>query len=276
MTDRPDLPVSLVVTDLDGTLWERPDRIHPDSVAAAHELSASGVPLLVATGRRVASTRDPLAVVGLAPPAVVLNGGLGLDLATGQRFHRGGFERRTARVVLHAFHRHRVEPCLYVDHDARPVWVGEAPSTHPDHLAGFGSEVTVGDLERVVEEQDVLAFAVLGIPEPGALSIATAIGGAATCHVAPDRIYDGFTLTVAPTTVSKWDGVLAYCRMSGIDPEGVVAIGDGPNDAELLRGARVAVVPEDAHPRALELADHVVGRAEDGGWAELLQIIETA
>ena len=272
----PDPPISLVVTDLDGTLWERPDRIHPDTLNAVHELTARGVPLLVATGRRVASTRAPLAAVGLAPPAVVLNGGLGLELSTERRFHRGGFDRHAARLVLGAFHRNGVEPCVYVDHDTRPVWVGEAPSTHPEHLAGLGSEVTVGALEAVVGERHVLAFAVLGIPEAAALAIAAGVGRAGTCHVSPDRIYAGFTLTVAPTTVSKWDGVVAYCRMSGIDPEAVLAIGDGPNDAELLHGARVAVVPEDGHPLALEQADHVVGRAEDGGWAELLRIVETA
>jgi hydroxymethylpyrimidine pyrophosphatase-like HAD family hydrolase len=239
-------------------------------------LRALEIPLLVATGRRVASTREPLAAVGLAPAAVVLNGGLGLDLATGERFHRGGFARSAAAEVLAAFRCHDIEPCVYVDHDERSVWVGEEPSTHPDHLAGFGAEVAVGDLAVVVDEEHVLAFGVLGIEKRVAEAIAAAARADGTCHVSPDRMYGGFTLTVAPTTVSKWDGVLSYCRTTGVAADRVLAIGDGPNDAELLEGAHVAVAPEDAHPRALALADHVVGRAEVGGWAELLEIIETA
>ncbi len=268
--------VSLVVTDLDGTLWERPDEVHPRTLAAVDGLRERGVPLLVATGRRVASTREPLAELGLAPPAVVLNGGLGLDLATGDRFHRGGFTQVDAQRVLAAFERHGIEPCVYVDHDERTVWVGERPSTHPDHLASLGAEVVAGDLSAVVVEHHVLAFAVLGIPQAAADSIAATAATVGTCHVSPDRIYAGSTVTVAPTTVSKWDGVLAYCRHAGLDPSGVLAIGDGPNDAELLAGARTAVAMADAHPAALAVADHVVGPAVDGGWADLLDLVDRA
>lgn len=266
---------SLVVTDLDGTFWERPDRIHPKTLAAVGRLAELDIPWIVATGRRVASTRQPLVAVGLAPPAVVLNGGLGLDLSSGERFHRGGFDAASARTVLNAFQHTGLEPCVYVDHDDRPVWIGESPSTHPDHIASFGADVTVGDLGSVVVDHHVLAFAVLGISEDVASAIAAGISiqDSGTCHVAPDRLYGGITVTVAPTTISKWDGVVAYCRWRGIDPDAVVAIGDGPNDAELLRAAAFAVAPVDAHPSAVELADHVVGRAADGGWAELLDLL---
>ena len=265
--------IELVVTDLDGTLWERPEKIPRRTLAAVAELERRGVPLLVATGRRVASTRDPLAAVSLAPPAVVLNGGLGVDLASGERFHRGGFATVDASGVLAAFLEWGIEPCVYVDHDARSVWVGDAPSTHAEHLAGFGGDVGVGLLERVVVDEHVLAFAVLGIAEDQAEGVGRALAAIATPHVSPDRQYGGHTITVAPTGLSKWDGVEAYCASSGIDPRAVLAIGDGPNDVELLDAALVAVVPEDAHETARAVADHVVGRAADGGWAELLELL---
>jgi hydroxymethylpyrimidine pyrophosphatase-like HAD family hydrolase len=265
--------VELVVTDLDGTLWERADAVPARTQSALSELAARGVPLLIATGRRVASTRDPLAAIGLAPPAVVLNGGLGLDLATGRRFHRGGFTPDDARAVFAAFTSWAVEPCVYVDDDIRPVWIGESPSTHPEHLAGFGADVAVGELDGVVADELVLAFAVLGIDEERADGLMSVLGPIATPHAAPDRQYGGYTVTVAPATASKWDGVRAFCAEWGIDDGAVLAIGDGPNDAELLANAAVAVVPDDAHPIARSLADHVVGRAVDGGWADLLDLL---
>lgn len=266
-------PVRLVVSDLDGTLWERPEAVPSRTRAALAELAARGVPLLIATGRRVASTREPLAAIGVAPPAVVLNGGLGLDLSSGRRFHRGGFSASDAAAVLAAFVAWDIEPCVYVDHDARPVWVGSSPSTHPEHLAGFGDDVSTGSLDRVVGDEYVLAFAVLGIPEHRAAGLERALAGVATPHLAADRQYGGFTVTVAPSSGSKWDGVEAFCAEQGIDTGAVLAIGDGPNDAELLANAAVAVVPDDAHPTARALADHVVGRAADGGWADLLELL---
>ena len=54
-------------------------------------------------------------------------------------------------------------------------------------------------------------------------------------------------MTVGPNGLSKWNGVLAYCELAGIDPNRVLAIGDGANDREILTNASVALVPEDAH-----------------------------
>src|ERR671922_42424 len=44
--------VELVVTDLDGTLSDAEERIHPASARAVRALQVGGVPVLVATGRR--------------------------------------------------------------------------------------------------------------------------------------------------------------------------------------------------------------------------------
>src|SRR3546814_15680508 len=100
----PSPQVSLVVTDLDGTLWHHDDHIDPEVVAAIGKLEDLGVPLLVATGRRLASTRGPLARIGVAPPAAVLNGALGADRATDESFHRAPSPPDEAIAVPAAFH----------------------------------------------------------------------------------------------------------------------------------------------------------------------------
>lgn len=79
-------PVSLVVTDLDGTLWHTDDHVHAEVVRALGVLGERDIPLLVATGRRLGSATAPLASVGVTLPMVVLNGALGVDVATGERF----------------------------------------------------------------------------------------------------------------------------------------------------------------------------------------------
>lgn len=268
--------VELVVTDLDGTLWHQESAVHARTRDAMARLRDADVPVLVATGRRVRSTRAPLEGLGFAPPAVVLNGSLGLDLASGDRFHRGGFTSPEAVAVLEVFRQHRIDPCVYVDHDDHAVWVGHEPSTHRDHLASFGADLRTGDLSAVVESELVLGFSVLGIDERGALALGTALAGVGTPHVDHDRGYGGFSVTVAPLSQSKWDGVAAFCRLHDIDATAVLAIGDGPNDVELLRNAAIAVVPEDAHPSARRLAHHVVGLARDGGWADILDLVGVA
>ena len=120
----------------------------------------------------------------------------------------------------------------------------------------------------------MLAFGVLGLPQDVAEQLGAELAAVASPHVDRDRHYGGYAVTVAPTAQSKWDGVLAFCSSRNLDPDAVLAIGDGPNDVDLLANAAVAVVPTDAHPAARAHAHHIVGAAADGGWADILDLLD--
>jgi hydroxymethylpyrimidine pyrophosphatase-like HAD family hydrolase len=264
--------IELVVTDLDGSLWHR-EEIHPATRAAWAEIEARGLPVLVATGRRLTTTREPLARAGLRPPAVVLNGALALDLASGETFHRHHCDAASARVALDAFRGAGLEPCVYVEDEHIEVFVGSRPSTHPGHLASFGTRAVIADLDDVLATESVLGFGVIGHPPGQLAAVVATIGDRAEAHLAADTHWGGWTLTVAPPGLSKWAGVLAFCGRAGIDSERVLAVGDGPNDHELLAHAAIAVVPDDASPSALALADHVVPSPIEGGWSEIVRFL---
>lgn len=273
MTATGSADIDLVVTDLDGTLWDPGEVVHGRTLEAWAEIERRGVPVLVATGRRISSTAGPLGRVGLAPPAVCLNGALGLHLSDGRRFHRATITADAAGAILGAFRVNGLQPCVYVDRDDLAVYVDAEPSTHPDHLASFGAEVAIDDLARVCAEESVLAFSVLGGVESALAAVVAGMNGAGIPHLAADRGYGGHTLTVSGPSMSKWDGVEAFCAAEGLDPSRVLAVGDGPNDAELLAGAAVAVVPSDGHPTALAAADLVVDPPDAGGWAQILDLL---
>jgi HAD superfamily hydrolase (TIGR01484 family) len=267
--------VELVVSDLDGTLWHLDHDLHHRTRSAIAELERRGVPILVATGRRVRTTVEPLRRFGLAPPAVVLNGALGLHLGTGERFHTLALDAAAAAAILEAFRRAGVQPCMYVDHADVEVFLDSAPSTHPDHVRSFGSHARVDDLARVAAEEVVLGFSVLGRPHDVLAAVVDGLAGHGVAHLDRSIEFAGnASLTVTGAGISKWQGVEAFCRHAGLDPSRVLAIGDGPNDVELLARAAVAVVPADGHPAARDLAHHVVGPAADGGWADLVDLLE--
>lgn len=264
-------PVSLVVTDLDGTLWHTDDHVHDEVVAAIAKLEELGVPLLVATGRRLASTRAPLARIGVQPPAVVLNGALGVELSTGERFHRAPFPTDEAQAVYEAFASVGLAPVVYVDHPEFDVFLAPEPSTNPQHVEMLAGTAATDDLARVVAEEAVLGFSMIGVPHGDGTAAAEAIGELAETHLDRSIDFPGYaSFTVAPRDQSKWDGVEAYCRAHDLDDRRVLCLADGPNDIELLDRSAVRLVPEVAHPAALERADHVIPAAADGGWAEVL------
>ena len=267
--------VQLVVTDLDGTLSDADERIHPASVRAIRDLEAGGIPVLVATGRRLRMACAVLEAGGLASgPAVVLDGALGLDLRDGRVFHQVAFPPAAARRVLDAFAAAGLSPCVYVGRPGVDLVVGEHPSTHPDHLDRARPFVEVADLDRVVEAEPVYAFAIVGRPrallEP-VLAAPGPLGGSAS--IVADLIYGGCTVQVRPPGISKWSGVLAYCAEQGIDPGHVLAVGDGANDLELLDGAAVACVVDTAPPAVRARADHLIGPPASGGWAAVLDLV---
>jgi Cof subfamily protein (haloacid dehalogenase superfamily) len=263
--------VDLVVTDLDGTLWSGHEVTHPGTVGAWRELEQRDIRVVVATGRRVASAREPLARLGLAPTAVVLNGAIVLDLATDERFHHQAFAPDDARAVLAAFRAAGLEPSVYVDHPTVDVFLDENPSTHPAHVATLTTSERAA-LDEVVGELPVLMFGIMGHPVDPLEVVASALRDVAEAHLAPDQWGD-HSFTVTPRGLSKWVGVEVCCARLDADPSRVLAIGDGPNDVELLRAASVAVVPDGAHPAALAVADHVVPCPSDGGWARILDLV---
>jgi hydroxymethylpyrimidine pyrophosphatase-like HAD family hydrolase len=266
--------VQLVVTDLDGTLSDAEERIHPSSARAIRALEARGIPVLVATGRRRRMAAAVLEAGGVAVPAVVLDGALGIDLRDGRVFHRTTFPVEAARQVLAAFQGAHLSPCVYVDRPGVDLVVDDHPSTHPLHLARGGSWVARGDPDAVVEAEPVFVFTVVGHPDPRALEpVLRAIGPAGSASIVHDLIYGGCTLQVRPPGTSKWSGVRAFCADRGLDPARVLAIGDGANDVELLESAAVACTVTTAAPAALARARHVLGPPTTGGWAEVLDLV---
>jgi HAD superfamily hydrolase (TIGR01484 family) len=263
--------ISLIVTDLDGTLWHTDGDIHPRTVAALRTLLDAEVPVLVATGRRRTSARGPLVRIGVTPPAIVLNGALGLDLATDERFHCAPFPGHEASAVLRGFRDIDLEPCVYVDHPTVETFLDEQPSTHPRHAASLAPAAEVADLEQVCATVPVLAFSVIGVRHGRLAPAAERLAAEAEVHLDRSLDHPGLaSLTVAPHRQSKWDGVLAFCRTRGVAPDRVVALGDGSNDIELLTNAALSLVPAAAHPAALACADRIIGAPGDGGWADVL------
>lgn len=277
--------VDLVVTDLDGTFWHTDDHIPDQVLAAVAELERRGIPLLVATGRRLTSTRRPLARVGLTPPAVVLNGAQGVDLATGDRFHLAPFPTDEAVAAYDAFVSVDLSPVVYVDDPRFDVFISQSPDTHPGHVRDLGdtagrrwTSTPVGgadDLRQAVADTPVLGFGLIGIPFPEAEAAVAALEPIVEVHLDRSIDYPGLaSLTAAPRGQSKWDGVLAFCARHRLDPTRVLAVADGPNDLELLTNAAIRAVPKVAHPAALDLATTVIPSAQDGGWSEILPLLD--
>jgi HAD superfamily hydrolase (TIGR01484 family) len=267
--------IRLVATDLDGTFWDTRRLVPEQHAEAARELASLGVTVLAATSRRPRVVRAGLGAAGLALPAVLVDGAIGIDFRTDQRFHEAMFEPTVAAVTLAAFRSAGLEPCVYVEDPVVDIIVADNPATCAAHLAYIADVARVDDLDTVVATQSVYAFSVLGLAidrlEPAARHLRDH-GMQILLYAEP--AYGAHGLIVNPPGVSKWSGVEAYCRLAGINPTEVLAVGDGDNDVQMLARAAVAVAVKGGTAEVLEVADHVIDAPQQRGWASLLDLIE--
>jgi hydroxymethylpyrimidine pyrophosphatase-like HAD family hydrolase len=270
--------IRLVATDLDGTFWDSdliPPRVH---LTAANELIDAGITVLAATSRRPRVASRRLSEVGLVLPAVLIDGALGVDFRSGERFHQACFDPEVALGTLATFRAHGLDPCIYVEHPDFDIVVSEAPSTCADHLRYLGPLAAVGDLDDTAQTHDVYAFSVLGLSKNRLEAVVDALPlvdrSSAVLYPEPD--YGHFGLIVGPPGVSKWTGVEAYCQQWGIGPDEVLAVGDGLNDLTMLRRAGVAVAVRGGAPEAIAVSEHLIDPPKVGGWARILDLVEAS
>jgi hydroxymethylpyrimidine pyrophosphatase-like HAD family hydrolase len=264
--------IELVVTDLDGTLWDGTGRIHPRTLEALGHLAACSVPVLAATGRSARSAWPVMQANGVALPGVFLDGAVGLEFGSKTPLFRHGFAPELAAAVLEIFEQLGVSPCISVDGPGRDIVLGPHPMTHPEYLHRLLPWVREEDPRTAVRTLRVLAFSVLGT-DPGAVrELAQEVTSRApvAAAISPDRTYGGVHLSFRPIGVHKWAGVLAFCAYRELDASAVLAIGDADNDIEMLEGAAVSFAVSDATVAARERADHLCAPASEGGWADLV------
>jgi Cof subfamily protein (haloacid dehalogenase superfamily) len=96
---------------------------------------------------------------------------------------------------------------------------------------------------------------------------AAAVGELGICtHSSRDGL-----LEISAPGVSKATALAKVAQRHGIGSADVVAFGDMPNDAPMLRWAGLGVAVGNAHPLTLAEADEVTGRNDEDGVAQVLE-----
>ena len=81
-------------------------------------------------------------------------------------------------------------------------------------------------------------------------------------------------MIVNPRGISKWSGVEAYCRLHGIAPSEVAAVGDGLNDLEMLRQAGISIGVRGGSDEVITIADYLIEPPDLGGWQGIIGIVK--
>lgn len=245
----------LLITDMDHTLLNSQSQIDPVNLAAIRRHVEAGGLYTVATGRAPAAIRifpELLPYINL--PVITGNGGQVVDLTTNEVLYRKtlplGAEELIAAAMVEFPEMGAVAYCgldgfylfqrnLHTDdlvqREGRPALactIGESPK--PWNKALMTSEhaymVAVGEwLAPRLEGMGRLVFS------------------------------EDTYLELLPTDASKGAAMGVMLARAGISPDQVVAMGDAPNDIEMLQAAGVGVAVGNADQSVKAVADAVVG-----------------
>lgn len=251
--------VRAIFIDMDGTLLTASNNISHRNMEAIHRLNYQGVKVFLATGRHYEVTAPYHKEIGLETPMICLNGAAIHDAETGKVI-----QMKTVQLNEERFHQLTAENhCHVVIHTLNGLYCNET-NEEIDYWTKVGQIPPryIGDL-RKANYQDVLKYSVItGEPSPQ-------ISALFKNEAEVINWNNGFEL-VAPN-ISKWSAIKSLLRTYQISRSEVVAIGDGPNDIEMLRHVGTGVAMGNAGKAVKAAADFVTGHHENDGLAEFIE-----
>jgi Cof subfamily protein (haloacid dehalogenase superfamily) len=265
--------ISLVVTDLDGTLWGSSTVVHERTWVALAALREVGLRVLAATGRTWKSAQRLLERNDLELPLVALDGAVCRDV-DGSLFHRATFSPEDALSVLRALRELEIDPIVHIDSPSAEAAAEPGAALPPGQDNSYGEHLRRFPLDRLVTREPALQFVAYG-PREMLEKAAHAAALHGHCTINSHTLFGGTALTIDPFGATKWQGVERFCELHGLDRQHVLAVGNGENDVDLLEHARVACAVRDGAEEALAVATHVIDPPDTGGWASILDLLRS-
>ncbi len=263
----------LLATDIDDTLLARDGSLPPANHDALVRLHEAGVVIVFCSGRSDLSIRNVAA--GILAPAddeyyIAFNGARVVTADTRRDVaHRYVSPAATAGIAAyareHGLHLQGYTGDEFLVERATPVAdryagdtgtgyrvVDDLPAALPD---GSPKLLLIGEHETLLSHRDRLIS--LGDSLPVEDRYGTMFSKSHYLEIVAAGVNKGYALR-------RLAGIL------GIPIEETIAVGDGENDAEMIRAAGTGLAVASAHPAAREAADIVLGStAEDGAIAEI-------
>ncbi|CAL5223726.1 g6283 [Coccomyxa viridis] len=253
--------IKLIATDVDGTLLNSKQELTPAVEQAIKKAADLGVPLVVATGKApgCAWTADVLPRLGPPGPGVFMQGNLVFN-AKQELIYRRDLERSVVETAIDFAAEHGVTLVAY----SVSRIVTEKTDEHSDRLLFYGEPTpeSIGPLRGFLDDGGTFQKMILMTTEEQLKGIRPLVLAALQDSATLTTALPGM-LEVLPPGASKGSGVTRLLQELNVEPQNLMALGDGENDVEMLQLAGLGIAVANAGAPAKAAADVVLEETND-------------
>lgn len=265
---------TLYVSDLDGTLLNRQDRINPKSIRIINDLVEKGMIFTYATARSLSSASVVTQGLSIDIPVIVYNGAFIIHPATGEILSKESFQAEEMRLAEEVLDRFGVCPLVYsfVDGAEKVSWIesreNEGIRRYLDSRKGDRRLRPVSSKEELYRG-DMFYFTCIGEKEEmRPVYDRFAEDKRFRCTFQQELYRPEYWCEIMPAKATKAQAIQKLKKMQGCGK--VVSFGDAVNDIPMFEISDECYAVENAVDELKAIADGVIGGNEDNGVAEWL------
>ena len=266
---------TLFVTDLDGTLLTKEERVSEYSRERINRLIGQGMLFTYATARSEESTRRAIDGLNIQIPAVLYNGGLIYNSFTRETLHAVLFSEECKRYVYTVLRDRGIIPFVFgADGERERVfWITGSETFGMERYLSRRSDDRRMSPVRSEEELlngYVFYFKCIGPREQleGAWNVLK-YDERLICIFHQETYQSDFWMEISPRAATKANGVLKLKELLGC--ERLVCFGDTSNDSDMFDVCEEKFAVMNADDWLKQKATGVIGYCEEDGVAKWLE-----
>jgi len=257
--------ISLVLSDVDGTLVTKQKNITERTKEAVRSLKAAGIAFAVTSSRPPAGLASVVRELGITTPVAGFNGGMIVDQA-GSTLRQWVLSTESARDTIAHLEQAGIDVWAFHGNE----WLVTNPDggyvAHETHTLGYGP-VVVPNFDPYLE-------GIHKIVGSSADSQALQAAESALCARFGDQaaisMSQAYYLDITHRSANKGNAVLALSEILLIPPEEIVTIGDGENDIFMFKVSGFSIAMGNGSDKVKQSAESVTASNDAEGWAEAI------
>lgn len=264
----------LFVTDLDGTLLNRQNRVSPFSVRVINELVDKGVLFTYATARSLVSASKVTEGLSTKIPVIAYNGVFIMQPSTGEILSGEGFTDDERSKVSEILKQHRISPLVYsfISGVERVSWI---PQHENDGIRRYLNSRQGDRRFRAVHDPDslyqgdIFYYTCIGEKDE-LLPVYELFSGDSRfrCTIQQELYRPEYWCEIMPAAASKANAILKLKEMWGCSR--VVSFGDAVNDIPMFEISDECYAVDNAVDELKAVATAVIGSNEEDSVAKWL------